>query len=93
LGVQIFQSTDAPRYAKGFTAHFCLYGLFNVLLVAIRFLYMQRNKQKVAVRGEGERDHANAFLDLTDKENVDFVVSDLSFLNRLEGLCEADAGD
>ncbi|KAL2793245.1 major facilitator superfamily domain-containing protein [Aspergillus keveii] len=70
---QIFQSTDAPRYAKGFTAHFCLYGLFNVLLVAIRFLYMQRNKQKVAVRGEGERDHANAFLDLTDKENVDFV--------------------
>jgi hypothetical protein len=40
---------------------------------------MQRNKQKVAVRGEGERDHANAFLDLTDKENVDFVVSSPSF--------------
>jgi hypothetical protein len=53
---------------------------------------MQRNKQKVAVRGEGERDHANAFLDLTDKENVDFVVSDLFLLVWLEGLCEADAG-
>ncbi|KAL2865071.1 putative MFS transporter [Aspergillus lucknowensis] len=69
---QIFQSSDAPRYAKGFTAHFCLYGLFNVLLVAIRLLYIWRNRQKRSVRGEGERDHANAFLDLTDRENVDF---------------------
>ncbi|KAL2811580.1 major facilitator superfamily domain-containing protein [Aspergillus granulosus] len=69
---QIFQSSDAPRYAKGFTAHFCLYGLFNVLLVAIRLLYIWRNRQKVSVRGEEERDHANAFLDLTDRENVDF---------------------
>jgi hypothetical protein len=60
---------------------------------------MQRNKQKVAVRGGGERDHANAFLDLTDKENVDFVVSYTLFsLGELEvgdwlgwvGTCEAD---
>ncbi|KAL4938380.1 hypothetical protein BDV06DRAFT_226061 [Aspergillus oleicola] len=68
---QIFQSSDAPRYAKGFTAHFCLYGLFNVLLVVIQFLYIRRNKQRGEVRGD-ERDHTNAFLDLTDRENVDF---------------------
>ncbi|KAL2814520.1 major facilitator superfamily domain-containing protein [Aspergillus cavernicola] len=66
---QIFQSTDAPRYKNGFTAHFCLYGLFNVLLAALRFMYISRNKQKTTV---DERDHANAFFDLTDKENVDF---------------------
>ncbi|KAL4763839.1 putative MFS transporter [Aspergillus foveolatus] len=73
---QIFQSSDAPRYAKGFTAHFCLYGLFNVLLVALQMLYIWRNRQTAAsrARGEGEaRDHANAFLDLTDRENSEFV--------------------
>ncbi|KAL4819352.1 major facilitator superfamily domain-containing protein [Aspergillus spinulosporus] len=73
---QIFQSSDAPRYEKGFTAHFCLYGLFNVLLVALRMLYIWRNRRSAAsrVQGEGEeRDHANAFLDLTDRENSEFV--------------------
>ncbi|KAL4739804.1 major facilitator superfamily domain-containing protein [Aspergillus similis] len=74
---QIFQSSDAPRYSKGFTAHFCLYGLFNVLLVALQMLYIWRNRQRAAFRargeGEEERDHANAFLDLTDRENAEFV--------------------
>ncbi|KAL4751573.1 hypothetical protein BDW72DRAFT_202951 [Aspergillus terricola var. indicus] len=59
---QIFQSSDAPRYANGFTAHFCLYGLFNVLLVRAAF--------RARGEGEEERDHANAFLDLTDRENA-----------------------
>ncbi|KAL4967187.1 putative MFS transporter [Aspergillus stella-maris] len=69
---QILQSTDAPRYTKGFTAHFCLYALFNALLVALRVLLIWRNKQSARERGGEERDHANAFLDLTDRENVDF---------------------
>ncbi|KAL4869462.1 hypothetical protein BDV12DRAFT_196306 [Aspergillus spectabilis] len=77
---QIFQSSDAPRYAKGFTAHFCLYGLCNVLLFLLRGVYMRRNKVRNAARDgvgeegiqEGER-HANAFLDLTDRENGEFV--------------------
>ncbi|KAL3477666.1 major facilitator superfamily domain-containing protein [Aspergillus californicus] len=72
---QILQSTDAPRYTKGFTAHFCLYVLFNVLLAALRMMYVWRNRQKARVEeGEGERVHANAFLDLTDRENADFQV-------------------
>ncbi|BCS19541.1 putative MFS transporter [Aspergillus puulaauensis] len=66
---QIFQSTDAPRYINGFTAHFCLYGLFNILLVALRFIYIARNKNRAS---REERNHAYAFLDLTDKENFDF---------------------
>lgn len=47
---QIFQASDAPRYRKGFTAHFCLYVLFNIFLVAMRFLLVRRNlgKRKAA---------------------------------------------
>ncbi|KAK2744520.1 allantoate permease [Colletotrichum kahawae] len=40
---QIFQDSDAPRYRKGFTAHFCLYVLFNLFLVLMRFLLVRRN--------------------------------------------------
>lgn len=43
---QIFQESDAPRYRKGFTAHFCLYALFNIFLVIMRLLLARRNKAK-----------------------------------------------
>ncbi|TDZ21208.1 putative transporter [Colletotrichum orbiculare MAFF 240422] len=43
---QIFQESDAPRYRKGFTAHFCLYVLFNLFLVLMRFLLVRRNLSK-----------------------------------------------
>jgi hypothetical protein len=43
---QIFQKDDAPRYKKGFTAHFCLYVLFNIWLVILRILLVRRNKAK-----------------------------------------------
>ncbi|KAJ0298049.1 hypothetical protein COL516b_010200 [Colletotrichum fioriniae] len=43
---QIFQAADAPRYRKGFTAHFCLYVLFNLFLVLLRFLLVRRNMAK-----------------------------------------------
>ncbi|KAL4878464.1 major facilitator superfamily domain-containing protein [Aspergillus karnatakaensis] len=84
---QIFQSSDAPRYAKGFTAHFCLYGLFNVLLFLLRGAYMRRNKARKVANAdggagedgvEGADRHANAFLDLTDRENGEFVVCSAS---------------
>ncbi|KAL5003694.1 major facilitator superfamily domain-containing protein [Aspergillus recurvatus] len=56
----------------------CLYGLFNVLLAALRMLYVWGNRQRTAfrARGEGaeEQDHANAFLDLTDRENAEFEI-------------------
>lgn len=81
---QIFQAWDAPRYRTGFTVHFCLYAIFNVILVVMRFLLTRRNKGKraaVATAGEAETlqkageekiTHSNAFADLTDKENPDF---------------------
>ncbi|KAL1845344.1 hypothetical protein VTK73DRAFT_652 [Phialemonium thermophilum] len=43
---QIFQSSDAPRYHKGFTAHFCLYVLFNIILGLLRVLLTRRNMAK-----------------------------------------------
>ncbi|KAI1762231.1 putative MFS transporter [Hypoxylon sp. FL1150] len=82
---QIFQESDAPRYQKGFTAHFCLYVLFNIFLVILRVLLTKRNaakRQDAVTSAGGEHDssshgdekiaHAHAFDDLTDKENPDF---------------------
>ncbi|KAK2604212.1 hypothetical protein N8I77_007160 [Diaporthe amygdali] len=43
---QIFQSGDAPRYHKGFTAHFCLYVLFNITLATTRIILTRRNHKK-----------------------------------------------
>ncbi len=82
----IFQASDAPRYQKGFTAHFCLYILFNIFLVITRVLLTCRNNAKraaaaaaLAIEAGGSEEqldskivHAFAFEDLTDKENPDF---------------------
>lgn len=79
---QIFQAVDAPRYKKGFIAHFCLYVLFNIILVILRILLTRRNKAKrsalveIAATGDEKVDekitHAFAFEDLTDEENPEF---------------------
>ncbi|XXG96838.1 hypothetical protein Hte_003129 [Hypoxylon texense] len=83
--MHIFQDSDAPRYQKGFTAHFCLYVLFNLFLVLLRVLLAKRNAAKrrdASAAAASEQDasshddekigHAHAFDDLTDKENPDF---------------------
>ncbi len=79
---QVFQPSDSPRYKKGFTVHFCLYVIFNVILAVTRFLLTRRNSlkraaaaaaQSVDVRSVDEKiTHARAFEDLTDRENPDF---------------------
>ncbi|KAI1643242.1 putative MFS transporter [Daldinia loculata] len=82
---QIFQETDAPRYQKGFTAHFCLYVLFNLFLILLRVLLVRRNvvkrrdastiitrKREASSSNDENIEHAHAFDDLTDKENPDF---------------------
>ncbi|KAM0130871.1 hypothetical protein ACHAPC_007577 [Botrytis cinerea] len=82
---QIFRDADAPRYKNGFTAHFCLYVLFNIILVVMRILLTRRNIKKRAVpvgtstsenidlkTGEENITHSHAFEDLTDIENPDF---------------------
>ncbi|KAI1401843.1 putative MFS transporter [Hypoxylon fuscum] len=82
---QIFQDSDAPRYQKGFTAHFCLYVLFNMFLILLRILLAKQNAVKrrnasAAVASDHDANtyndekisHSHAFDDLTDKENPDF---------------------
>lgn len=84
---QIFQAADAPRYKKGFTAHFCLYVVFNITLALLRVLLLRRNKAKRAAAAallsieatsgateqqDAKINHSLAFDDLTDKENPDF---------------------
>ncbi|GIK02000.1 hypothetical protein Aspvir_006043 [Aspergillus viridinutans] len=81
---QIFRSDDAPRYHKGLTAHFCLYALFNIILLTLRTVLMARNRKKRSAAAAAAQvspsetsvdekiEHSNAFLDLTDKENPDF---------------------
>ncbi|KAF3404632.1 hypothetical protein DPV78_003168 [Talaromyces pinophilus] len=73
---QVFQSSDAPRYEKGFTAHFCLYGLLNAVLLVLRWALIRRNKAKKAnessVESTDEATHEYAFMDMTDKENPNF---------------------
>lgn len=86
--LQIFRDSDAPRYKNGFTAHFCLYVLFNIILVVMRILLTRRNIEKRATASVGDASgpmeplkesngdekisHAHAFEDLTDMENPDF---------------------
>lgn len=83
--MQIFQDSDAPRYQKGFTAHFCLYVLFNMFLILLRILLAKQNAVKrrnasAAVASDHDANtyndekisHSHAFDDLTDKENPDF---------------------
>jgi hypothetical protein len=84
--MQIFQPNDSPRYHKALTAHLCLYIIYNILLVALRAIYVRRNKQKRAavlatrtssnlLEADAKISHSYAFDDLTDKENPDFRVS------------------
>ncbi|KAJ6446084.1 allantoate permease [Purpureocillium lavendulum] len=66
---QIFQSTDAPRYRKGFTAHFCLYVVFNGILATLRVLLVRRNRAKRAAHvGGGGSDGDNDGRPLADGE-------------------------
>ncbi|PVH74047.1 MFS general substrate transporter [Cadophora sp. DSE1049] len=79
---QIFQASDQPRYQKGFIAHFCLYVLFNIILLVTRWLLTRRNIGKKAdslqttsgteADGAEKITHSRAFDDLTDRENPDF---------------------
>ncbi|KAF4342253.1 Unsaturated glucuronyl hydrolase [Fusarium beomiforme] len=83
---QIFQKSDSPRYKNDFTAHFCLYVLFNIFLVILRLLLVRRNAKKRNATldtshvgddsqkhsGSDQVEHLNAFADLKDRENPDF---------------------
>ena len=78
-------SRNATPFATGrFTAHFCLYVLFNIVLLITRFLLIRRNMAKKAaaltaqgasvVDGNEKITHKRAFDDITDMEMSTFAM-------------------
>ncbi|OMP86105.1 putative transporter [Diplodia seriata] len=45
---QLFQTSDAPRYRHGFTAHLCLYVIFIVEIAVTRLILTRRNSIQAA---------------------------------------------
>ena len=70
-GPQVFLSWDAPRYFIAFSTHIGCYSLLVVVIFLLRFHLERQNEIKDR---EYERDetYANAFEDLTDRENKNF---------------------
>ena len=75
IGPQTFRPEDKPRYVPAeFTIIVC-YALCVVDLLFIHWYYVKRNKKNAGVRAQpGYRKlDKQEFLDLTDRENPEFV--------------------
>ncbi|KAF4545900.1 MFS transporter [Lasiodiplodia theobromae] len=80
---QLFQTSDAPRYRHGFTAHLCLYVIY-IAEIAVTWLILTRRNKARAINaasraeemgsGAGSKTDAQelALQDLTDRENPEF---------------------
>lgn len=85
---QIFQKSDAPRYRKGFTAHFCLYVLFNIFLVIMRLLLSRRNKNKGKVEEGGTPVEGEA--DAPDQDGEGKPTATVSHANAFADLTDIE---
>lgn len=77
IGPQVFQSTDAPQYHKAsITVLVCMCVAFATLIF-IYFWCIYQNKLKAAIRAEPGyiKVDGQEFLDLTDRENPEFIYS------------------
>lgn len=76
IGPQIIHLKDAPRYTKAKIIICALYGTCILVLLALRFTWSFRNRQKtrkIAEMGEAYRHIPNQeFMDMTDGENLEF---------------------
>ncbi|OJJ06112.1 hypothetical protein ASPVEDRAFT_45526 [Aspergillus versicolor CBS 583.65] len=77
IGPQIFLPEDAPRYVPAEITIIVCWGICCFLLVAIRFWYRRENERKAVLRADPGyvRLENQEWLDLTDRENLDFVYS------------------
>ena len=75
LGPQTFRPKDAPRYTPAKITLIVCYSLCILDLLFIYGCYVRRNKAKARVRDSSnyQRLENQEFLDLTDKENSEFV--------------------
>ncbi|KAI0144018.1 major facilitator superfamily transporter allantoate [Hypoxylon sp. NC0597] len=77
IGPQVFQSTDAPRYRNAnITVLVCMAVSFAILIF-INFWCRRQNKAKAAIRASSgyTKVDGQEFLDLTDRENPEFIYS------------------
>lgn len=83
-GPQLFQAKDKPLYRQAFIGQLGCYVASILVLLALRMYYMQQNRQKRRANNvlkgrpedaEDEIDLSQAFLDLTDKQNINFRYS------------------
>ncbi|SAM81323.1 related to allantoate permease [Ustilago bromivora] len=83
-GPQLFQDKDAPLYRPAFFGQLGCYVASILVLLALRFYYMDQNRRKRratnvlkgrAEDAEDQIDYSQAFLDLTDKKNINFRYS------------------
>ncbi|TLD18240.1 major facilitator superfamily domain-containing protein [Venturia nashicola] len=76
IGPQVVHLKDAPRYLNAKIICCVLYGACSLVLLALRFIWMFRNKQKervIAELGDAYKHIPNQeFMDLTDGENKEF---------------------
>ena len=83
-GPQLFQAKDAPTYRQAFSGQLGCYVASILVLLGLRIYYMDQNRRKRranntlngrAEDAEDEIDLSQAFLDLTDMQNINFRYS------------------
>ena len=75
IGPQTFQASQAPQYVPAKICICVFWGVNIAIVIAIRVIYVYRNKQKKKIREQpGYQKLANSeFMDLTDRNNPEFV--------------------
>lgn len=74
-GPQTFRPKDQPRYVPAEITIIVCFGIQLMTLAAIYFYSKLQNKKKAALRADPTymKLDNQAFLDLTDKENYEFI--------------------
>ncbi|KAI9036395.1 allantoate permease family MFS transporter [Aspergillus affinis] len=77
IGPQVFRPEDAPRYVPAEITIIVCWGVCLILLGCIWLWYKKENERKARVRASPEyvRLENQEWLDLTDRENSEFVYS------------------
>ncbi|KAH8695994.1 putative MFS allantoate transporter [Talaromyces proteolyticus] len=75
IGPQVFRPGDAPRYVPAEITIVVCYGVALIDLAFIWWWYQRQNKKKAMIRASAEyvRMENQEWLDLTDRENHEFV--------------------
>ncbi|KAJ5672692.1 hypothetical protein N7507_001819 [Penicillium longicatenatum] len=75
ISPQTFITAEAPKYTTGMVTSLCMFAV-NIMLFSVLYLIYTRENKKRESQDEGEMTEemelANAFADLTDRQNISF---------------------